>query len=120
MRKILIVDDHADIRRLFSVTLGHAFDLIEARTADEALPLVHQHLPDLVLLDIMMPGKLNGLSLLQIIKSEPLTRHIKVAMVTACGQAADQQAAESLGADAYFIKPFSPKQILNWIQEQIR
>jgi CheY-like chemotaxis protein len=119
MNYILIVDDHADIRRLLSITLGKQYEIIEAENGTAALYAIRKYRPVVVLLDVMMPGEIDGLQVLDAIKSNPLTRDILVAMVTARGQQADRDEANRRGADAYFIKPFSPLQVVNWIREHL-
>lgn len=119
MRHVLIVDDHTDIRRLLSVTLGREFIVREAEDGRSAMEQLAQQPPDLILLDVMMPGEMSGLQVLQAIKSNAATRHIPVGMVTARGQVADGDEARRLGADAYFVKPFSPLQVMTWVREQI-
>lgn len=120
MTKVLIVDDHADIRRLLSITLGREFEIIEAHDGPSALEATHRHHPSVILLDVMMPGEMDGLQVLDAIKADPSTRATLVAMVTARGQVADADAARKRGADAYFIKPFSPLQVVNWIREHTK
>jgi len=119
MNTILIVDDHTDIRRLLSITLGKDFRIIEAEDGACALEAVHHHKPKVVLLDVMMPGDLDGLQVLDSIKANPLTRDILVAMITARGQSADHEEARRRGADAYFIKPFSPLQVVAWVRSKL-
>lgn len=117
MKKILIVDDHSDMRRLISITLGNQFEVIEAEDGDSGLAITRQMKPDLVVLDVMMPGGLNGLEVLDAIKSNPELKHIHVIMVTARGQVADYEDGMLRGADAYFIKPFSPLQVTAFIKK---
>ncbi len=119
MRSILVVDDHPDIRRLLSVILGKEYQIIEAENGVEALEAVKKHSPKIVLLDVMMPGEINGLQVLQTIKSNPQTRDTLVAMISARGQDADSEEARARGADAYFIKPFSPLQVVTWVQSHL-
>jgi len=119
MNHILIVDDHADIRRLLSITLGKRYEVVEAENGTAARFSLRRYKPKVVLLDVMMPGELDGLQVLDAIKSDPKTRNILVAMVTARGQQSDAAEAKRRGADAYFIKPFSPQQVADWIREQL-
>lgn len=119
MSPVLIVDDHPVIRRLLSVTLGNDYEVLEAADGIGALEVVRQHHPKVVLLDVMMPGVMDGLQVLDAIKSDPLTCDILVAMVSARGQAADAEDARRRGADAYFIKPFSPMQVLAWVRGRL-
>ena len=120
MKSILIVDDHADIRRLLSITMGKEFDIIEAEDGLAAMDAIRRQHPSVVLLDVMMPGDMDGLQVLDAIKSDPKTRDILVAMVTARGQQADSEDARLRGADAYFIKPFSPLQVVAWVRSKLR
>lgn len=117
--KVLIVDDNADVRRLMRITLGRQYALLEAADGRSALQvMVHQH-PHIVLLDIMMPGEMDGLQVLDRIKRDPELQHTVVAMLTARGQASDGVDARKRGADAYFIKPFSPSELKTWIDGRV-
>lgn len=120
MHTILIVDDHTDIRRLLSITLSKEYKVVEAHDGVMALNALKQHQPDVVLLDVMMPGELDGLQVLQAIKADPACQHTLVAMLTARGQVTDHDEARKLGADAYFIKPFSPLQVLSWLRSKLK
>lgn len=116
MRKILIVEDHMDIRKLLKMTLEFDdFEIHEAATGDAGWQLARELQPDIVLLDVMMPGTLNGLDVCRRIKADPLTRHTKVIMLTARVQAADREAGAAAGADDYLMKPFSTLQVLETI-----
>ncbi len=119
MTKILIVDDHSDIRRLLAITLGKEFDVVEAENGEDALDAVRRHMPRVVLLDVMMPGEIDGLKVLETIKGHPILKAVKVAMVTARGQASDCEEAQRRGADAYFVKPFSPLELVAWIRGNV-
>ena len=117
MKKILLVDDQSDIRRMIRITLGKAFDVLEAEDGHTALEVARRTQPDLVVLDVMMPGDLDGLQVLDAIRSDPQLMHTRVIMVTARGQAQDYEAGMGRGADAYFIKPFSPLDLVAAIKE---
>lgn len=119
MKKVLIVDDQIDIRRLISLTLGRHYSLLEACDGAAAISMVETSRPDAVILDVMMPGDLNGFDVLEKIKSNKSTRSIYVVMLTAKGQASDIDRAIIKGADAYLIKPFSPLQLVRLLQEHI-
>ena len=119
MKKILLVDDHSDIRRLIKITLGNGYEVLEAEDGATAYKIVQNLKPDLVVLDVMMPGELDGLQVLDMIKSDPALSHIKVIMVTARGQVADYDDGMNRGADAYFIKPFSPLQLSALIKKSL-
>lgn len=120
MAQVLIVDDHSDIRRLLSVTLGKKFTLVEAEDGASAMEIIRRDPPQVVLLDVMMPGEMDGLAVLDAIKGNPKTSHIVVAMLTARGQAADSTDAGKRGADAYFVKPFSPLQVVSWVRSKLK
>jgi len=119
MHKILIVDDQADIRRMMNIALGEDFDLLEAEDGLTALEMVRQHRPDVVLLDVMMPGGLDGLQVLEVIRNDPKLKHTRVILVSAKGQVSDYELGMQMGANAYFVKPFSPLQLLFAINEQL-
>ncbi len=119
MDTILIVDDHEDIRTLLSITLEGDYKVLEACDGEEALQLVKSEKPVAVLLDVMMPGELDGLQVLNAIKTDPALMHILVGMVTARGQETDFTLGQKYGADGYFIKPFSPLEILTWLRRSL-
>lgn len=120
MKTILIIDDHPDIRRLLSVTLGGEFVILEAHDGASGLAAILTHRPQAVLLDVMMPGELDGLQVLDAIKSNPLLKDTLVVMLTARGQSTDYQEGLARGADAYFIKPFSPLRVVNWLLDNVK
>ncbi len=119
MKKILIVDDHSDIRHLIRLLLERSFQIIEAENGADAMEMVRRERPDVLVLDIMMPGEVDGLQVLTAIKSHPETKSTHVIMVTARGQAADFEYAKSLGADGYFVKPFSPLALASHIRKAL-
>ena len=119
MYKILLVDDQADIRRLMRVTLGKTFEILEAEDGDSALQLARSEAPAMVLLDVMMPGSMDGLSVLDAIRREPHLQDTRVIMVTARAGAKDIEEGVRRGADAYFTKPFSPLQLIACVQETL-
>lgn len=119
MHTVLVVDDQVDIRRMIMIALSGDFDLLEAEDGVTALQMVRQHRPDVVLLDVMMPGEMDGLQVLQAIRSDPEVKATRVIMVSAKGQVSDSELGMQLGANAYFVKPFSPLQLFDAINEQI-
>jgi DNA-binding response OmpR family regulator len=118
--KILIVDDHSDIRHLIRITLGKSFEILEAEEGTTALAITRSQRPSVVVLDVMMPGELDGFQVLDAIKSDPTLKGVRVIMVTARGQARDYEMGMARGADGYFIKPFSPLQLTNAIKELMK
>lgn len=119
MHKVLVVDDQADIRRMIMIALSGDYDLLEAEDGVTALDMVKKHKPDVVLLDVMMPGEMDGLQVLQAIRADADIKSTRVIMVSAKGQVSDYELGMQLGANAYFVKPFSPLQLLDAIGEQI-
>jgi CheY-like chemotaxis protein len=114
MKKILIVEDHADIRRLIRMTLEfEGCEIHDAPDAPTGWDRVRELQPNAVLLDVMMPGALNGLDLCRAIKADGRLRRIPVVILSARGSAADREAGMLAGADAYLLKPFSPMQLLD-------
>jgi two-component system, OmpR family, phosphate regulon response regulator PhoB len=112
-RRVLIADDDAALRRLISTTLGtENFELLQATDGEEALSIAREKHPLLVLLDVNMP-RMNGFEVCRTLKADPATSGIKIVMLTALGADSDRMRGREVGADDYFIKPFSPVQLLN-------
>ncbi len=113
VHKILIVEDHADVRRLIRMTLEfEPVEIHEAADALTGLQLAQTLHPDLVLLDVMMPGPMDGLDLCRALRVDPLLARVPRVMLSARGQAGDREAGLAAGASAYLAKPFSPMQLL--------
>jgi CheY-like chemotaxis protein len=108
MKKVLLADDEDGVLALLAAALGNddRYSLLVARDGEEALALAKKEVPDLIVLDIMMP-KLGGFLVCQALKQSPNTRHIKVIMLTAMAQSANRERARAVGADDYVTKPFS-------------
>ncbi len=119
-RKVLIVDDQPEVRLLMRVALRKNYELIEAANGVDALQEIDRHHPKLIMLDIMMPGEMDGLQVLDVIKADQKFKHIVVCMITARGQTADGIEAIKRGADGYFIKPFSPREVFDWVDSKLR
>ena len=117
--KLLIVDDQSDIRTLLRVTLGGRYQLIEADNASSAWEIIHTERPDGVILDVMMPGEWDGYQLCEKIRKDPILSSVYVVLVTACGQHADIRRGKMVGADDYFIKPYSPLELLRTIDTRL-
>jgi len=116
MKKILIVDDEQNIL----MTLEYAFKkknylVFIARDGQEALDLMHIEIPNLVILDIMMP-EVDGYAALHAMKENPLLRNCKVIFLSAKNQESDIEKGLLLGADAYVTKPFSIKKLLEKVE----
>lgn len=118
--RILIVEDQADIRKLIRMTLEFGdFELHEAPDGESGLNLARVVRPHVMLLDVMMPGLLDGYQVCRHIKEDPDLRAIQVIMLTARGQAADVAAGEKAGADAYLVKPFSPLELIDRVEAMV-
>lgn len=117
--KILIVEDEPDIRELLHFNLEKTgYQPYQAEDGEKALSLVKKHSPDLILLDLLLPG-LNGLEVCRRIKRDPNLQHIPIIMVTAKGEEMDRVVGLELGADDYIVKPFSIREILLRVQKLI-
>jgi len=110
-KKILVVDDESNIRLLVKNMLGTRYDVIEAGNGDEAITKAQKEKPDLVLLDILMPGK-DGFTTCNQLKAGKSTKDIPVVMVTALQHKLDEKLALSLKADGYMRKPFTSEDLL--------
>jgi len=109
---ILIVDDQADLRKLISLTLGNTdYDLIEAVDGSGALKACEQREPDLILLDLMLPGGIDGIEICRRVRQDERLAHTKIVLLTAADQAIQRERAEEVGVDRYFPKPFSPQEL---------
>jgi two-component system alkaline phosphatase synthesis response regulator PhoP len=111
MHKILVADDDALTRQLVDLKLRKEFSVTTAVDGNDALRLAEEVLPDLILLDLMMPG-LDGLSVLKKLKLSPELRHIPVVMLTAKTNEQDIAAALDAGAAEYLVKPFNPGELM--------
>ena len=117
MKRVLIVEDQADIRKLIRMTLEFEdYEIHEANDGAAGLRVARSIRPDLMLLDVMMPGELDGLQVCHQIRKDPATSHIRVVLLTARGQARDREVGREAGADEYLIKPFSPLQLIDTIE----
>jgi CheY-like chemotaxis protein len=114
--RILIVEDHPTMREAMRLVLeGEGFDIDEASDGDQALAAVHEGAPDLVLLDMSIPGT-SGPEVLAAVKNDPASSDVRVIIVTATGEEG-RAAAMAGGADHYFTKPFSPIALLQAVEE---
>ena|SRR3990167_751867 len=117
---ILLVEDEPAIQELIAVNLEHAgHHVIRARDAEGALGIVRNALPDLLLIDWMLPG-MSGVSLARQLRQEERTREIPIILLTARSAEADKVAGLEAGADDYVTKPFSPKELLARIKAVLR
>ena len=107
MKKILIVEDQQDVQNLLKIVLAKPDrKLLHAVDAVMGLSLAREERPDLILLDIMLPGTMDGLELLHELKRDPQTAGARIIIVSARAQNKDQEIALNAGADSYITKPF--------------
>lgn len=115
--KLLIVDDNGDIRRLLRISLGYGkYKMFEAGTGQEALTIAKEQCPDVILLDVMMPGELDGFEVCSQIKGDPSLKDCFVVILTALNGVDDQAEGKRVHADCYMRKPFSPLELIEVIE----
>jgi len=118
--RILIVEDQPDICKLIRMTLEFGdFEIHEANDGETGLNMARAIKPAIMLLDVMMPGLLDGYQVCTRIKQDPALQTIQVVMLTARGQASDMAAGEAAGADAYLVKPFSPLELIERVEAMV-
>jgi two-component system phosphate regulon response regulator PhoB len=120
MSTVLVVEDESAIAELIAINLRHAgYEVAVAATADRARAAVDRVLPDLVLLDWMLPGE-SGLQLARAWRGVARTRELPIIMLTARNEEVDKISGLDAGADDYLTKPFSPKELLARIRAVLR
>jgi two-component system phosphate regulon response regulator PhoB len=118
MNKILIVDDEEKVRKLVEITLSIGkVEVLQASSGEECLKIARETKPDIILLDVMMPGRFDGFDVCKLLKEDPATRDIYIIMLTAKGQKADKEKGLASFADDYFVKPFSPMELIEKIDK---
>jgi CheY-like chemotaxis protein len=118
MKKILVVDDSKEIRTLVSATLGtDDFEVIEAKDAAEALQVCSEQKPDLIVMDIKMPGSIDGIKATRMIKESHDTAHCQVIILSGIGSNYQIEEALSAGAVGYLKKPFSPLELIEKVED---
>ncbi len=116
-QKILVVDDDEHILRSLSQYLElEDFDVVSASSGPEALQLFEQEKPDLLVLDVMMPG-MDGFQVLESLRQNPETAHVPVLMLTARDQHNDILKGYQMGATSYLVKPFNLDELVEAIRE---
>lgn len=118
--KILVVDDEPDALELIEFNLkGAGFEVVTAADGEEALRLARSHVPDLVLLDLMLP-EVDGLEVCKILRRDSSTSSLPIIMVTAKAGEVDRVLGLELGADDYVSKPFSPRELVLRVKNLLR
>jgi two-component system cell cycle response regulator DivK len=116
---ILVVEDHADNRRIVRDLFTSAgYEIIEAVTGEEGVTMAETQHPDLILMDIQLPG-LDGYETTRRIKANPGLGHIPIIAVTSYALSGDDVKAFAAGCDAYIAKPFSPRALLAKVREYL-
>jgi len=115
-RKILIVDDEPNVRRLVGTMLNKKYAVLEAEDGSQAIDIACTKKPDLILMDILMP-KMDGYTSCYAIKNEPTTKSIPIIMLSAIDLKLNLKLSQDIGADGYITKPFTKKALLDNIAQ---
>jgi len=120
MSKVIVIDDEPFILMMIEDKLRRAgLEIVTSRTSINAMDLIRKERPDLIILDWMMP-ELSGIDLCRRIKSDPELSSIPIFMLTAKGQEEDEKKGLECGVERYIVKPFSPKALLELVEESLR
>ena len=118
--KIVVIEDEVDILEVINYNLSkEGFDVCSALDGEEGLALIKKEVPNLVLLDLMLPG-LDGIEICRKLKTDYSTRSIPIIMVTAKGEESDIVLGLGMGADDYMVKPFRPRELMARIRSVLR
>jgi two-component system, OmpR family, phosphate regulon response regulator PhoB len=120
-RLILVVDDEPSVRAMVLASIrvkADRYRTVEAGNATDAISQAREHQPDLVLLDVALPDH-DGFWVCRTLKTDALTSHITVIMLTAMSLASDRDQAIKAGADGYIVKPFSPRALLEELDRRL-
>ena len=118
-RRVMVVEDEPENRLFIGLMLRtEGYDVVEADDGPSAFELLSAQEPDLILLDVMMPG-LNGWEVFEKLRENPRWARIPVVMLTALAQRADVERAVELGVDGYLTKPFEPADLIHKIEETL-
>lgn len=120
VKKILIADDEPDILEIISFNLqNEGFEVLTAKNGDEAIEMAKKHLPDLIILDIMMPGK-NGIDVCNILRMQPAFKETLIIFLSALSDESTEVKGLESGADDYLTKPIRPKVLLSKVNALFR
>jgi two-component system phosphate regulon response regulator PhoB len=118
--RILLIEDEPDIAEVLQYNLEkEGFEVETARRGDTGLEVIRRGAPDLLLLDLMLPG-IDGLELTRLLKRDTATAHLPIVMLTARGEEVDRIVGLELGADDYISKPFSPREVVLRVKAVLR
>ena len=119
-QKILVVEDEPDIRKLVQYTLTQErYKVLEAENGEQALRYLQKDQPDLIVLDLMLPG-LTGIEICRLVRDRPETAKLPILMLTAKAGEADRVVGLEMGADDYLAKPFSPREMVARVRALLR
>ena len=119
-KRILVVEDHEDNRQILRDLLGSAnYEMIEAWDGEAAVKTAAVEQPDLILMDIQLPG-IDGYEATRRIKADPKLKTIPIIAVTSYALSGDEDKARAAGCDAYVAKPYSPRKLMGKIREYLR
>lgn len=117
---ILVVEDDENIQQLVGYNLAKAgFHVVYADNGEQALTVIKREKPELIILDLMLPG-LNGLEVCKLVRKDPKIKNLPIVMLTAKSEENDITAGLDLGADDYITKPFSPKILISRVKAALR
>jgi DNA-binding response OmpR family regulator len=119
-KTVLVIEDQDDLRLLIRLTLKQLGRVVAAADPDGAMAMVAQEHPDLVVLDVWLGSEMCGLDICRKLKGDPRTAHMKVLLLSACGQQSDVEAGLAAGADRYVVKPFSPEVLVRTASELLQ
>ena len=120
MRRILVVDDDREVVRLIRAYLEQAgFEVLVAYDGDTAVHVIRRERPDLLLLDLMLPGK-DGWAITRLVRADPALAHIPIIMLTARVDDTDKIVGLELGADDYVTKPYNPREVVARVRARLR
>lgn len=118
-RCVLVADDNTDNRVVYVMILNHlGYRVLEAVNGEEAVRLAREELPDLILMDLQMPGT-NGFQATERLKRHPATAHIQIIAITALAMDQDRELAFAVGCDDYFAKPLEPRILADEVARRI-
>jgi two-component system cell cycle response regulator DivK len=118
-KRVLVIEDHEENRRIIRLLLGSAgIEMIEAASGEEGIKAAERERPDLILMDIQLPG-LDGYEATRRIKGNQTLRHIPIIVVTSYALSGDDVKAFEAGCDAYVTKPFVPRELLAKVREYL-
>jgi two-component system, OmpR family, alkaline phosphatase synthesis response regulator PhoP len=119
MRRVLVIDDEADVRLLYRVNLRHAgFEVLEAEDGERGIDAALEHLPDAVVLDLMMP-RVDGFEVLRVLRAHPDASEMPVLVLTADSRSDHHRRCYELGADEVMTKPFVPDALTRGISRML-